>query len=109
MNQPHEEFDEEVDPIPSSTTILAHYMPTHMHNVDLEYNFQDFEYINMLDREEIQHLVEIFFEAMHFEPKEEVQHALQWYYVNKGSNYNTKLLNLTKLMVKCDADGCAWK
>ena len=29
--------------------------------------------------------------------------------MNKGANYNTKLSNPTKLIVKCDDDGCAWR
>ena len=53
-------------------------MLAHMHNVDLESNFQDFEYSHTLDRIEVQHLAgTTLFEGMHFETKEEVQHALQ--------------------------------
>jgi len=44
-NQPHQEHDEEADPTPPSTTILAYYMAIHMQNVDLESNFQDFELV----------------------------------------------------------------
>ena len=29
--------------------------------------------------------------------------------MNKGANYNTKLSNPTKLIVKYDDDGCAWR
>ena len=52
-------------------------MPEHMHNVDLESNFQDFENGYMLDHEEVQYIVGTLFEGMHFETKEEFQHALQ--------------------------------
>jgi len=84
-------------------------MPEHMHNVDLESNFQDFENGHMLDHEEVQYIVGTLFEGMHFETKEEFQHALQWYHMIKGANFNTKLSNSTKLFVKCEDDRCAWR
>ena len=34
------------------TTISPYYMPPHMHNVDLESNFEDFEYDRALDGEQ---------------------------------------------------------
>ena len=46
---------------------------------------------------------------MKTEARRKVQHALQQYHVNKGANYNTKLSNPTKLIVKYDDDGCAWR
>ena len=58
-------------------------MLAHMHNVDLDSNFQDSEYGHTLDREEVQHSMGTLFEGMCFETKEEVQHALQQYHVNK--------------------------
>ena len=52
-------------------------MPPQMHNVDLESNFEDFEYDYMLDRKKVQHPMGTLFEGMHFQTKEEViQHVL---------------------------------
>jgi len=47
-----------------------------MHNVDLDRNYQNFEYGDMLDPEEVQHTMDTLFEGMRFEIKEKVQHAL---------------------------------
>ena len=41
------------------------------------HNFEDFEYSHTLDRKEVQHSTETFFEEMHFPTKQEVQHVLQ--------------------------------
>jgi len=65
------------DPIAPSTTTPTYYMTI----VDLESNFQDFEYGHMLDREKVQHAVGTLFQRMRLETK--VQHALQRYHVNK--------------------------
>jgi len=88
-NQPQKDCDEEVEHVSPLTTISPYYMPPHMHNVDLESNFQDFECCHTLDREKVQHPMRTFFEGMCFETKEKVQHVLQQYHVSKMPNYKT--------------------
>ena len=54
-----------------------------MHNVNLEFNFEDSEYSYTLDWEEVQHTMGTLFEGMCFQTKEEVQLDLQQYHVSK--------------------------
>ena len=79
-----------------------------MHNFE-ESNFENFECGHSRDHKKVQYPVGTLFEGMCFLTKQEVQHALQQYYVSKGDNYKRQLSNPTKLIVICDDHNYAWR
>ena len=86
-------------------TIPPCYIPPHMQNFE-ESNFQDFDYNHSLDHKEIQG-GDFLWRGVPNKTR-----CTTWFiehHVSKGANYKTQLSKLTKLIVICDDDNCAWR